>query len=453
MAAIDSLTVFGLGFWAALGFAFAAYAVVGNDALQTLGTFINSNRRLPWWVLFAFAGGVLVLTFSYGWVVNGGDPSYGRLANTEKYPPISIEWYHTLPPLVLVLITRLGVPVSTSFMVLTIFASVAGLGSMIEKSMIGYALAFAVGLGIWLVIGRTLERWFETSALDGFVPMGLIGAVGTAFFAAQFYIFGTIGSPPVMWTGIGITLAIEVCALTLAFTRGRGLYWVAAQWATTGYLWAVWLIQDFANIFVFLPRELTAGQGFAAMGVIVLFLGITFANAGGPVQRILRTKTNVIDIRSATLIDFSYASLLFFFKELSDIPMSTTWVFLGLIAGREYGFALSRATTRFTAAVIDTAEDLAKAFVGIVISVDLAVGLPLIAQSLAGGEVRFGDVFPTEGFLLFVSVTNLALIPVVLFAFSKPEDDLEHRRRNFAISVVTLLILLLGSVVAFPVLA
>ncbi len=38
----------GIGLWAAVGFALAAYSVVANDALQTLGAFINSNRKLPW---------------------------------------------------------------------------------------------------------------------------------------------------------------------------------------------------------------------------------------------------------------------------------------------------------------------------------------------------------------------------------------------------------------------
>ncbi|MEM9810830.1 MAG: hypothetical protein AAF788_06350, partial [Pseudomonadota bacterium] len=294
----------GLDIWAIVGFTFAAYAVVGNDALQTLGTFINSNRTLHWTVLFGFAGAVLILTFTYGWAMNGGDPSFGRLANEAKYPPITIEWYHTLPPLVLLLITRLGIPVSTSFMVLTIFASVAGLGSMLEKSLLGYGLAFAVGLGIYLSISQTLEKYFDQSELETHVPLGLIGVVGSAFFAAQFYLFGTIDTMNVMLIGIGITLAVEALALFLAFTRSRGLYWVTMQWATTGYLWAIWLIQDFANIFVFLPRELTAVQGFAAMLIILALLSITFANAGGPVQRILRTKTNVIDIRSATIIDF-----------------------------------------------------------------------------------------------------------------------------------------------------
>jgi hypothetical protein len=444
--------MFGIEIWAIIGFAFAAYAVVGNDALQTLGTFINSNRQVHWTVLFAFAGAVLLLTFTYGWLANGGDPSFGRLTNEAKYPPIDVRWYHTLPPLVLLIITRLGIPVSTSFMVLTIFATIGGLGSMIEKSLIGYGLAFAVGLGLWLLIGRTLEKWFEGSELSSFVPFGLIFLVGGGFFAAQYFLFGTIDDPSVMWTGIAISLGVEAVATGVALTRSRGLYWVIVQWTTTGYLWSVWLIQDFANIFVFLPRELSAVQAFGAMALILGFLAITFAWSGGPVQRILRTKTNVVDIRSATIIDFTYASLLFFFKELSDIPMSTTWVFLGLIAGREYGFALTRESVRLVRAVIDTAEDIAKAFIGIVISIDLAVGLPFIARAVSGEEVSFKELFPTQSFMLFTLVINAVMVPIAVFAFSKPEDDLEHRRRNFAVGVVVVLIAIFSTTLAFPVL-
>lgn len=443
---------FSIELWAALGFIFAAYAVVGNDALQTLGTFINSNRHLHWTILYAFAAFVLVVTFTYGWQVNGGDPSYGRLANENKYPPIQVQWYHTLPPLVLLVITRLGIPVSTSFMVLTIFATLGGLGAMINKSLLGYGLAFVVGFALYMLISRTLEQWFKKHDPADFVPFGLIAVVGSAFFAAQYYVFGTIENVEQMYIGIGCVLVLEAIGLGLAFTSNRGLYWVVTQWATTAYLWSIWLVQDFANIFVFLTkvdengeltRTLSAVEGFGAMVVILVLLGYTFANGGGPVQRILRTKSNVTDIRSATIIDFTYACLLFFFKELSDIPMSTTWVFLGLIAGREYAFALlvrieheidgvikegRGLFDRVVLAVIDTGEDVAKAFIGIILSINLALGLPAIGASIAGNPLVFSEIFPTQMFMYLVIGGNIALIPVIWFAFSKPEQDPDRKK-------------------------
>ena len=355
--------IVGIEVWAAIGFVFAAYAVVGNDALQTLGTFINSNRHVHWTILFAFAAIILVATFTYGWVVNGGDPSWGRLTNTDKFPVLAeTRWYHAIPPLALLILTRFGIPVSTTFLVLTIFATLGGLFSMLEKSLIGYALAFVVGGALYAALAPTLERWFRATE-----------------------------------------------------DRPRGLVWIVLQWTTTAYLWGIWLIQDFANIFVFLPRQLSAAQSFAAMGVIVVLLGITFANRGGPVQRILRAKTSVTDIRSATVIDFTYASLLFFFKEMNDIPMSTTWVFLGLIAGREYAFTLVGRVRDVAVTAIDVGGDVAKAFIGIVISVDLAVGLPMLARA-AGGEGA-GERL-SGGFLVFFVLLNLGL-PVALWFLAR----------------------------------
>ena len=54
-----------------LGFILAGYAVVGNDSIQTLGTFLSSNEDKPWWVLWLFAGGILAFTLLYGWSVYG----------------------------------------------------------------------------------------------------------------------------------------------------------------------------------------------------------------------------------------------------------------------------------------------------------------------------------------------------------------------------------------------
>ncbi|MGF1542955.1 MAG: hypothetical protein ACFB00_00330 [Parvularculaceae bacterium] len=268
-----------IGLWAAVGFLFAAYAVVGNAALQTLGTFINSNQRFAWPILFIYAAVILVAAFYWGWAQ--GDPSYGRL---DRYPEIQIQWYHALPPFVLLLLTRTGIPVSTTFMVLTIFAvASANLNSMLEKSLVGYGVAFLVGGGVYLFVAPTLERFFIATK-----------------------------------------------------DTQHALVWVVLQWSTTAFLWWQWLSQDFANIYVFLPRELNFLEATASIALVVFLLGLTFANAGGPVQRILRTKRSVGDIRSATIIDFIYGWLLFYFKGVSNIPMSTTWVFLGLIAGREF---------------------------------------------------------------------------------------------------------------------
>lgn len=470
---------FDITFFAAIGFIFAAYAVVGNDALQTLGTFINTNKNLHWVVLFLFAALILVVTFSFGWSINEGDPSWGRLAKTSKYPVVDIQWYHTLPPLMLVVITRFGVPVSTSFMVLTVFATVGGLTSMLQKSLIGYGLAFVVGGILYLLLSRTVEKYFKAHKRDEAAPWGLATLMGTLIGLGVYYVVPLI-NPEIAYSakaaiGLGVSglmldlvaglailrvssslgagaaalvallfglvlfnglpvdialLSLGRSALVMVFTGlvfvasflvvtrvaiGRGMYWIILQWVTTAYLWGVWLIQDFANIFVFLPRALSPLEGFGALAVIVGLLAYTFANQGGPVQRILQSKTAITDIRSATIIDFVYATLLYLFKEVSDIPMSTTFVFLGLIAGREYGFALLDKAFSLLKTSNMVLSDVSKALIGLVLSIDMAVGLPFLARGLAGEGFPLDQLVPTQAYGVFLLVVNLLLIPVAAF--------------------------------------
>ncbi len=317
--------------WAILGFAFAAYAVVGNDALQTLGTFISSNQKLPWWALFLFAATVLAVVFLIGWIQFDGDPSWGRLANEKKYPVFHVEWYHVMPAAALLIITRFGIPVSTSFMILSIFASVSGMQSMIEKSLWAYIVSFGLGLGLYVVLAPTVERYFMRTPEKAQKP-----------------------------------------------------FWIFLQWVTTSYLWAVWLIQDFANIYIFLPRTLSAGEASLSLLLIAFLLMVTFLWKGGPVQRILNSKTSVSDIRSATLIDFFYASILAYFAWVSNTPMSTTWAFLGFIGGRELALATIDKVRSPGATMKIVATDAGKALFGLVVSIGLAVGLPRLAQAMAG---------------------------------------------------------------------
>ena len=47
--------------WMAVGFLFAAYSVIANDSVQTLGTWIASNNeRVNWKVMWGSASAVLL---------------------------------------------------------------------------------------------------------------------------------------------------------------------------------------------------------------------------------------------------------------------------------------------------------------------------------------------------------------------------------------------------------
>ncbi len=317
-----------------VGFMFAAYSIVANDAIQTLGTFLSSNSHRPWWILWAYASSILVAVMVYGWYVNYGDIAYGRL---EKFPEPEggISWIHAVPPIFILLLTRFGIPVSTTFLVLTVFAP-TNMQAVLTKSIMGYGVAIVVGLVLYVIVSRLIEQRF----------------------------LNTQGSKP-------------------------GWYWVVFQWMSTGFLWSQWLVQDLANIFVYLPRELSVELLIFSVILMLLLHAIIFARRGGEIQAIVTEKTNTADIRSATIIDLLFGLILLYFKELSNMPMSTTWVFLGLLAGREIAltFMLNNQRTMLQALLL-AARDLGKALLGLAVSITLAFGLPVLdrfASRLIGG--------------------------------------------------------------------
>ncbi len=304
--------------WMAVGFLFAAYSVIANDSVQTLGTWIASNNeRVNWKVMWVAASSVLLWALWYGWYMYGGDISYGRL---NKIPFQEIQWYHALAPGLLLLLTRIGVPVSTSFLVLSAFASTFVLEKMLMKSMMGYAVAAVAAYALWLGITKILDE-----------------------------------DKPVK--------------------EEHKKYWRIGQWFTTGFLWWTWLSHDMANIAVFLPRELPVDLMVIISAVFVAGLWWMFREGGGKIQNIVLEKHNTRYVRSATIIDGVYWIILFFFKELNDIPMSTTWVFVGLLCGRELAMATMTGKEKFKVVFPLIGKDFLKMMVGLAASVGVVLAI------------------------------------------------------------------------------
>lgn len=313
-----------------IGFCLAAYSIVGNDVPQTLGTFISSNAHRPWWILWIYTSTILTVVLLYGWWVSGvGDASYGRL-ETIPFPKEGMTWLYVVPPLILLFLTRFGIPVSTTFLVLTIF-SPSSLNAMLTKSMLGYAVAFVVAIIIYRFVVKKVTIYFSKTRHH---------------------------PPPRIW--------------------------IAIQWVATGFLWSQWLIQDLANIFVYVPRVVPFWFMLFAIAVFITLLGVVFYQRGGAIQNIIDTKTGVQDVRSATIIDFMYALILLVFKEMSNIPMSTTWVFLGLLAGREFAMAMHLNEVNKYRTSRNVSKDAMKLMLGLAVSILLATALPWLYRVIEG---------------------------------------------------------------------
>jgi len=260
------------------GFLMAAYAVIANDSAQTLGTFIASNKESKWQWQWLTMATVMVATLTYGYM--SGDIAHGRL-DTIPQPDV-FKWYHLAAPALLLGLTRFGVPVSTTILTLSVFSSTFVLEKILLKSAMGYALAAVAAYALWNLLSRFLDE-----------------------------------KAPV--------------------AEKNKSKWRVAQWVATCLLWHQWLAHDIANVAVFLPRgeALPLWMFVSFMAILVAGLAHLFYRRGGKIQEIVLSKSGTRFMRSATIIDFSYALVLWYFKQYNNIPMSTTWVFVGLLCGRE----------------------------------------------------------------------------------------------------------------------
>lgn len=311
-----------LSMW--FGFALAAYSAIANDSIQTIGTFIASNQQRKWYWLWLFMGLIFVATVTYSWFIYDGDVSYQRLQvpGLDKAPE-SFVFLQLAAPIVLLVMTRLRMPVSTTFLLLNVFTYKAGtILDVMTKSFMGYLLAFFIAIIVWFAVERLVKDFLKGDAKP---------------------------------------------------------YWYILQWITSGTLWAVWIMQDAANIAVFLPRQLNVWEFLTYTGFVFLGLGFLFYLKGDRIQGIVNEKTKVTDVRAATLVDFVYAIILFYFKMLNNVPMSTTWVFIGLLGGRELAIALAKSKkltkrkARIYRAYSLARKDMVKASIGLLVSLLLAL--------------------------------------------------------------------------------
>lgn len=307
-----------------LGFFFAAYATVANDSIQSLGTFIESNKTRRWWVLWLYIGGIFLVTVISSWIYFDGDVTFQRLLKpdgTTKYPhPDNFSFFQIIAPLVLLILTRLRMPVSTTFLILSVFsADTSGITSVVFKSLSGYAMAFILSFAVWYFSYNLIKKFFKSRK----------------------------------------------------FHKG----WNVVQWVVSGSLWAVWVMQDGANIAVYLPRQQTLTQFIIFATTIFAGLGLLFYLRGDKIQKVVSEKARISDIRAATLVDATYVILLIYKLFISTVPMSTTWLFLGIIGGREIAISLSRTKKgkkhRKKAGRM-IFKDFSYAAIGLVISIALA---------------------------------------------------------------------------------
>jgi len=304
------------------GFILASYSAIANDSIQTIGTFIAANANRKWWHLWLFIGLIFVATMTYSWVVYHGDVSYQRLAQKGfSEAPTSFTFTQLLAPIILLVLTRWQIPVSTSFLLLNVFATESSaVYHVVQKSFAGYVIAFVVAVIFWYSSSKIAGNYFKMKP----------------------------------WKG-----------------------WMVLQWLISGLLWSVWLMQDASNIVIFLPRHLNIVEFLLVIGCIFLGLGLLFYLKGDRMQQLVNERSGITDVRASMLVSLVYMLILFYFTQVNQVPMSTTWVFIGLLGGREIAISLSKRTllnrkNMLRRSIRFIKRDLKHALIGLFISITLA---------------------------------------------------------------------------------
>ena len=304
-----------------LVFFLASYSAIANDSIQTIGTFIASNADKKWYYLWIYMGSIFLITVTYSWINYGGDISYERLASKGlNEAPDQFKFLQVFAPVVLLILTRFRMPVSTSILLLSAFATQASsITSILQKSFFGYFIAFALAIIVWLLTTNLFEKYKNSK------PSRL---------------------------------------------------WLPLQWISSGALWSTWIMQDMANVAVVLPRSLSTDQFLVVSSFIFFGLGLLFYLRGDRIQKIVTEKTDIIDVRAATVVDFIYACLLYYLKVISTIPISTTWVFIGLLGGRELAINIKLYSNgNYIKALKMISKDALYAGIGLIVSLILAISI------------------------------------------------------------------------------
>jgi len=93
-----------------------------------------------------------------------GDITHERLKSKGfDTAPTTLNYLQTAAPIILLILTRLKIPVSTTFMILTVFVTKAKtLGKTILKSVSGYGISFGLACIIYLPFCKCIQAYCAT---------------------------------------------------------------------------------------------------------------------------------------------------------------------------------------------------------------------------------------------------------------------------------------------------
>lgn len=309
---------------------FTTYAIMANNCAQTIGMFIATNKNKSKERAIYFLVPVFIITILISWLFYDRQLDFFLLDRITYSDDLSLLLIFL--PILLFLLTKYKIPVSATFLIIPIFANKSTIQSMISKTSVSYFVSFVISLIIWRTIYIKYKHWIEVKN-EG----------------------------------------------------GVGKIWFILQFISTGIVWAVWIVLSTCNFVVFLPRIFGLKELLLFMSVGVVSTCLILFDNGGEIQEIVDEKSD-INIKSSVVFNFLFAFVMLFIQYVSKIPITSTWMFLGILAGREFAITVSRdgifGSSYYRKCFVKVWSDLRSAIFGIVVSLAFVEMIGLVSGGL-----------------------------------------------------------------------
>ncbi len=296
--------------------AVSSYTVIGNNYIQTIGSFIVNNKQksINIWIFLSIS---FIATTLISWFIYEGGVDYLLLKNIEYQKDLDI--IIVLIPLLLNIFTKYGIPVSATFLIIPLFGTSNTIHIMITKTITSYFLAFMVSFFIWSFIYKNLTNIIKNT------------------------------------------------------NEEVNKFWNIIEYITTGLVWIAWNILSICVFVVFVDRQFNIYELVIFNLIVIFILYLLINNSGGKIEKIIKEKRGSNNKKTTAIFNLLFAIILLYLQFFSNVPLTTTWVFLGLLAGKELAMTYVESNLfvsgrNMKASLAKIIVDLNKAVIGIVFS-------------------------------------------------------------------------------------
>ncbi len=291
------------------------YNVMVNNFIQTLGTFNVSNKYAKKWKIFLYLASIFIAYFVYTWLKYDGNIRKGSLRHIEYKD--SFGYSLLLLPILVALFNYFGIPVSIAFLSIPLFISGEIVKAMIAKAFLNYFLAFAISFIFWNILYVEFKKILKK--------------------------------------------------------KDNHKFWMIVEYISIGILWCCWLNTCVSSFMVFLPPKLDLKHLLLLLviGTIIISI-ITILRSNDKMEQIIEEKTDVNNIMFSVLFNVLHSVVLVVLKLNSEVPIATSWIFTGLLDGRELGIVTKKSNSfsdqKYKLCLKKIVRDLCFNTIGIIIS-------------------------------------------------------------------------------------